>query len=189
MKKMINHPPLLVIDCETLGLGDAPIWEIGALRINEGGTIGNSDTVHLFVEHDPEGWLEDLPKPFRDDYQERFVDKRPLTVTQKDAVRAISYAARGRVLVLGSNPGFDMQRIEKMAYDNGIDPPPWHYHPEDVPTLARGWLNGKGIYPAPPWKSDLISQMIGIDPRNYDRHTALGDCTWTLDMWRKVMEQ
>jgi hypothetical protein len=59
--------------------------------------------------------------------------------------------------------------------------PAWHYHPEDVPSTARGWLLGRG-YVNPPAKSDLISLACGIDPARYGRHEALGDCRWLRDL-------
>lgn len=182
---MIKHPPMVFLDVETLGLGAAPIWEISGFRVVDG-KVENAGFLELFVDHDPALMDPTLPQAFRDDYQKRFTDAKPLTVSPAKAVQAISYLARGRALVCGSNPGFDMQRIEAMARDNGLEPPPWHYHPEDVPTLARGWLHGKGIYPAPPWKSDLIAQMCGVDPRDYARHTAMGDCQFMWDLWKVV---
>lgn len=184
---MKKHPPLLILDVETLGLGNAPVWEVFALRVVDG-KVANSDTIHMFVEHDPALADPDLPEQFREDYRKRYIEANPLKMPQAEAVQVIRYAARGKALVLGSNPSFDMQRLEKMAADNDLPPleKDWHYNGLDVPTLAHGWLIGKGVKPAPPWKSDLLSQMCGVDPRDFPRHTAEGDVMWTWELWKAI---
>lgn len=184
---MKKHPPIALIDTETLGLGDAPIWEVCGFRVEDGKVV-NASFIELFVEHDPELMDPELPQSFRDDYEERYHRKNPLKVTPAKMVQAVSHLVRGGALVVGSNPGFDMQRIEKVAVDEGLPVPPWYYHPEDVPTLARGWLAGKGVFPAPPWKSDVIAQMCGISPKDYDRHTAMGDCQMMWDLWKVIYQ-
>jgi hypothetical protein len=64
--------------------------------------------------------------------------------------------------------------------------PSWHYHIEDVPTLALGWLYGTGKPIPEVRKSDAISLAAGVDPTKYDRHTALGDCRWIRDLFDAV---
>lgn len=180
----MTHPGLLFLDTETLGLDPAaPIWEIGAIRVWPGGFQRH---LHVFVDHDPDSWLATMPQSFQDDYRDRY--------RVEDAYApelAIRYLADligdDEPFVVGSNPSFDMQRLERLSSLVDGEPLAWHYHPIDMPTLAHGWLVGKGVSPAPPWKSDLISQMIGVDPADFDRHTALGDARWCQAMWRAVM--
>lgn len=38
-----------------------------------------------------------------------------------------------------------------------------------------------------PWSSSTVTRALGIGRRK-DAHTALGDCRWALDVWRRVME-
>lgn len=179
----MKHPPLLIIDTETLGLDDAPVWEVAAIRVDEDGQV--ADKYQAFVQHgDPSPWIDDLPASFSNDYENRYDSS--IAVYPESVVLQIDKMAAGKALVLGSNPAFDMQRIETMARNAEMPIPGYHYHPEDIPTLARGWLYGRGVYPAPPWKSDFISQVCGVDPRDFDRHTAMGDCEWTLALWRAV---
>src|SRR4051812_24370863 len=99
----MKHPPLLFLDCETLGLGDAPVWEIAALRVVDG-KVSNSDTLHLFVEHDPSLADPNLPQTFRDDYEKRFIEDNPLKNSVDVSVNAVRYAARDKAIVCGSNP-------------------------------------------------------------------------------------
>ena len=67
--------------------------------------------------------------------------------------------------------------------------PEWHYHPCDVPTMAIGWLTGaEGATPTRPWKSDELTRLIGLDPDDYKRHTAMGDCLWTRDLYDSITD-
>ncbi len=91
----------------------------------------------------------------------------------------ITELTAGRAVVHGSNPSFDTVMLEQ-AMERAGGRPAWHYHPEDVPSVARGWLLGRGL-PAPR-KSDDISRACGLDPQAYDRHSALGDCRWLRDL-------
>lgn len=96
-----------------------------------------------------------------------------------EALATLAELTKGAV-VHGSNPAFDVETLApRMAYSR-LEPG-WHYHPEDVPSVARGWLLGRGHRDVPR-KSDKVSALCGIDPAKYDRHTALGDCRWTRDL-------
>ena len=179
----MNYPNLLFLDTECLGTDPAaPTWEIAAVRVWPG---GHERTLEVLVEHDPGDWPLTLPKAFCDDYRNRYHadDAYP-------ARQAIRYLADligdGVPIVVGSNPSFDMTRLEKLSADVDGEPLAWYYHPLDMPTLAHGWLLGKGVAPAPPWKSDLLSQMIGVSPTDFDRHTAMGDVKWCMAMWNLV---
>ena len=83
----------------------------------------------------------------------------------------------------GSNPAFDMGHLRTLLDAYGPDEPAWHYHPNDVPTAARGWCAAKGIRPVSARgdgriRSDDWSRAIGVDPDLFGRHTALGDARW-----------
>lgn len=179
----MNHPPLLFLDTETLGLHpDAPVWEVAAILVTANGAMHQRWAA--FVEHDQTDvamWLDQLPPSFANDYQSRYVPDK--AASPKVAASAIALMAAGGAIVCGSNPDFDMTRVAKLNPEIEMG---WHYHSCDVPTLVHGYLLGKGIAPAPPWKSDLLSQMVGVDPKAYARHTAMGDCEWTLAMWDAV---
>lgn len=167
---------------------DAPVWEVAFIRVDGNQPFGDQ-RMSMFVRVDPDQrdeWLPKLPQEFQDDYRSRYVSDR--VFTPEDVVNLVARASEGRALVCGSNPGIDMRWMERMALNAGHTESPfkWHYCPENIPTLARGWLNGKGIFPAPPWGSEFISQACGVDPTQFARHTALGDCEWTYALWKKV---
>lgn len=175
----MKHPPLLFLDVETLGLQeDSPIWEIALLHVTAHGQMREKWT--CFVKHDPRLMDPQLPDAFIEDYNKRFVGSRALDPIE--AFDAVSHFAEGSH-VCGSNPSFDMERIEKLDPARTMA---WHYHPLDIPTLVHGYLLGKGVAPAPPWKSDYLSRIVGVDPADFDRHTAMGDCLWTFAMWEAV---
>lgn len=103
---------------------------------------------------------------------------------EREVLTRVEFLTRGAVL-LGSNPAFDIDVLGARMRANGIAPS-WHYHPEDVPTLALGWLYGRGLAEGVPRKSDAISLACGIDPAKYARHTAFGDCEWMRDLYARV---
>lgn len=178
----MKHPPLLFLDCETLGLDiNAPIWEVAAVRVNQFA----ESSLEMFVAHDPANWVATLPNSFQEDYHQRYtLDNAD---TPEVVIHNLSLMAKGAIVV-GSNPSFDMQRLEKLSSDVDGEMLGWHYHPIDVPTMVHGWLLGKGIAPAPPWKSDYLSRIVGVDPADFDRHTAMGDVRWCKAMWEAITQ-
>lgn len=178
---------LVFLDVETLGLNPAaPIWEFAAIRREVNGGFICDTKIELFIQHDPAHWLDDpeFPDSFKDDYRKRF--DRETALPESAAADIIASYVKDKAVVHGSNPGFDMERIESLLSRNGITPG-WHYHPIDVPTLVQGYLAAKNLLPEPPWKSDTLSAAVGVDPADYNRHTAMGDCAWTLAQYDIVM--
>ena len=107
--------------------------------------------------------------------------------------------------MVGAVIDFDADRLWRLLRANG-ECPMWHYHKVEVEALVVGYARGlcRGIatagditkYPgvvqakkvaAPPWKSDELSRAIGVNPDNFDRHTALGDARWARAMFLAVM--
>lgn len=84
----------------------------------------------------------------------------------------------GRKLFAGSNPAFDIAMLAPRMIERGITPT-WHHHPEDVGSMAKGWLCGRGIVPPASNKTDDLFRVVGVDPDSYPRHTAMGDCELT----------
>ena len=74
---------IVFMDTETLGLDiNAPIWEFAAIRrsprpeADETMPMFGADPdpwieeeLHLFIQHDPDGWLDELPDSFANDYR------------------------------------------------------------------------------------------------------------------------
>ncbi len=72
----------------------------------------------------------------------------------------------GDAHIVGAVPSFDDRFVGDFLRKVGCLPL-WHYHLVDIEALVAGKL---GIQP--PWKSDDLSRMIGVDPEQYERHTA-----------------
>ena len=93
----------------------------------------------------------------------------------------------------GAVVSFDEERLRRMAWDHGFQPS-WHYHLIDVEALAAGWLarrrdvaDAYGDVFRLPWDSGELSRAVGVNPEDFDRHTALGDCRWAKAIYEAVL--
>jgi len=127
------------------------------------------------------------------------------TATESDALREIEAVTRGAHLV-GAVVSFDADVLGQRMRAHGICPS-WHYHLVDVEALAAGYLAGsyraiqevgknpeadgptyeEALCAIPPWKSDDLSRAVGVEPDDFDRHTALGDARWAMRIYDAVM--
>ncbi len=183
---------IVFMDTETLGLDiDAPIWEFAAIRRSV--ETGKESRLHLFIDHSPDSWIAspDLPAEFIADYKRRY---RILdSCTRELAADLISSFLDGRPHIIGAVPSFDTARISHQLLRPARIPDPWHYHLVDVENVVVGYI--RGVHAAcdrempiePPYKSDELSAAIGVDPADFDRHTAMGDVLWTRAQWDAVM--
>lgn len=179
----MKNPPLLFLDTETLGLDiEAPIWDVGAILLSGTGHV--EAQFNNQIKHDPGAWVQTLPESFQEDYDHRY--SRRIAIEPHDAVMRLGKLINPGTVVCGSNPSFDMTRLERLADQISAPAFTWHYHPIDIPTMAHGWLCGRGVFPAPPWKSDQLSQFCGVDPKSFPRHTAMGDAQWCLSLYRAI---
>lgn len=180
---------IVFMDTETLGLSlDSPIWEFAAIR-RTGGVIGEvvEQELHLFINHDPDRISPDLPEPFVVDYQARWQTAPEHTSRANAADRIVRFFG-GRPHVVGAVPNFDTERIaHQLLRPNGFVEP-WHYHLIDVENLAVGFLAGRSMLMMPPWKSDDLSLAIGVDPEQFERHTAMGDVRWVKAQYDAVID-
>lgn len=195
----MTRSDITFLDTETLGLHRrAPIWEFAAIRRTYHDSGGYTETpYHCFIKHRRNPWLSHLPDSFKDDYLKRFSTAE--TVFSKWAAIKLIVEATHQAHIVGAVPNFDTERIERMMLRRRIEPS-WHYHLIDVENLVLGYLRGKFPNAAhqplqhaqhlaltPPWKSDTLSSAIGVDPANYNRHTAMGDVEWVRDQYNVVM--
>lgn len=103
----------------------------------------------------------------------------------------------GRHLV-GAVVSFDEERLRRLLRRHGACPG-WHYHLIDVEALAVGWLGAtKPVYTAGdgtkltwkhelPWDSKELSRAVGVDPGQFDQHTALGDARWAKAIYEAIV--
>lgn len=176
------------LDTETLGLDpDAPIWEFAAIRRPDGDPERTEIYVEFTIQHDPTGWLDRLPDEFADDYRARFGHHLHSELGAALEIHSVTRGAK----IIGCNPGFDLERLTKLLERNGITPE-WHYHPLDITSVALGFgVRGDvfGDCPANPFRSNVMSTAVGVQPDDYARHTAMGDVLWTRAQWDAVMNR
>lgn len=106
--------------------------------------------------------------------------------------------------LVGAVPSFDAAFLSRLLRARGCCPA-WHYHLVDVEALAAGYLAGKcttdfasgqlagalaedGVdLSRPPWSSNDLSRAVGVEPKDFDRHTALGDARWAREIYDAVV--
>lgn len=184
--------PVCFVDTETTGLDPErhEIWEVGLILPD--GTehlwqlpvdLARADPIALNIGR----------------FHERRVVAAMTRYTNGDATwrvdterfaRLFAGLTRGLHLA-GAVVSFDAERLWRLLRANG-ECPMWHYHLIDVEALAAGWLRGS-LKPTlwevarPPWKSDDLSRAVGVEPDDFDRHTALGDARWARALYLAVM--
>lgn len=90
--------------------------------------------------------------------------------------------ARGKH-ILGACPSFDDNFLWKLVRKFGFIET-WHYHLIDIENLIVGYLLKSQLtgmadeLVSLPWKSEDLSRAVGVDPEEFDRHSALGDVKW-----------
>lgn len=182
------------VDCETTGLSAErhEVWEVGLIVDDEETRwmlpvdLRAADPIALdigrFHERHPQGncfphGAKDTPRI------------EPLDAFSED----FALLTHGRHLV-GAIPSFDEERLRKILLSQGYAPS-WHYHIIDVEALMVGYLLAlqpyRGVEPGfrvdLPWKSEELSKTVGIDPDEFEKHTALGDARWAKAIYEKVM--
>lgn len=176
------------VDTETTGLAlTDDIWEFAGVRREDDGTQAE---LHLFIQHDV-AKCHDLPPSFRADHESRWNSRE--SVPQIHAAKRIAAFMGSKAHIVGAVPNFDTERITLLLRRFGLAPS-WHYHLIDVENLAVGYLNGRrsmskaGIPNlSPPWDSDELSRLCGIEPPTDARHTAAGDALWAMAIYDRVM--
>lgn len=97
-----------------------------------------------------------------------------------DTAETVARLLDGRHMV-GAVPSFDAAFLTRWLNAHG-QAATWHYHLVDVEALAAG----RGQW-EPPWNSNDLSSSVGVDPEQFDRHTALGDARWAKAIYEAVL--
>ena len=187
---------LCFLDTETLGLERAaPVWEFAGVRLRFDPSLPEFAPVSFQILHQQDSWLESLPEAFVDDYRSRFDIQ--LALPPRQAALEIQAFTAGAIIA-GSNPSFDMERLDLLMSRFDLTPE-WHYHPLDIPSMAAGQVArsvvaasaelGDEVRLGLVWRSNDLSRRLGIDPDQFDRHTALGDVKWCLAQWHAMNGQ
>lgn len=191
---------VVFVDTETLGLDPDhhPIWEVALILPH-----GEEATFHIRVT--PREVSLAHPKALEiGRFEERYSEDGALP--PRLVAETLHQLIRPGDHLAGAVVSFDEERLRRLLWRFDLAPR-WHYHLIDVEALAAGCLVGQftaiqecGANPQadgptvdevklayPPWKSDDLSRAIGVDPDDFDRHTALGDARWAKAMYEAVM--
>lgn len=199
--------PLVFLDTETTGLDPRTheIWEIGAI-VREDGAMDYEYHWQIRPRIDDAD-----PKALEiGRFHQRFAVPEFAAAARLGAAgpwyfyksiyevfSEIAGVLQGAHLV-GAVPSFDDAFLKEAFRIHGLDVG-WHYHLIDVEALAIGYLHGRKYSETEdaewsnavldvglPWKSEEMSRAVGIDPEQFDRHTALGDARWAKAIYDAV---
>lgn len=181
---------VVFVDCETTGLDPErhEIWELAIIA------DGNEHSWFLspnLTKADPMGlrvgrYYERAPNLPEADPMADYVSRSPGWSEPRGVAHNVAHLLDGRHLV-GAVPSFDAAFLAPWLRSHG-QAATWHYHLIDVEALAVGYLYGQkspmtGILP---WNSDSVSRGVGVNPDDFDRHTALGDARWAKAIYEAV---
>jgi DNA polymerase III epsilon subunit-like protein len=112
----------------------------------------------------------------------------------------------------GAVVSFDAERLARLLRANG-ECPMWSHRLICVEALACGFIAGSRAALAaavthtgepfwagsatwtaversdaePPWRSTDLSRAVGVEPEDFEKHTALGDARWAKAIYEAVM--
>lgn len=178
---------IVFLDCETTGLNPDihDVWEIGLIVRDHDGDAEYSWMIRPDLTHaDPKALAIGR-------YYERFPTGLDAACDPRETAAELAPLLDSAV-VIGSNPAFDQAFLTRWLRKHGQV---WaaHYRTVDVATLAAGYSLAKAALPVEPgdpmhlpYSVHKLSHAFGIDPGDYDRHTALGDCQWVRDLYSRI---
>lgn len=205
---------VVFLDTETSGLEwDREPWEIAMIARNENGEeykylIQISD----FNESKLHPTAREINGFDTRYYKYNTIDVDPgifEVMDLKTALHCVAMVTR-KAHIVGAVPNFDTEMLDRLIREQklGIDYR-WHYHLIDVENLAIAYLRAMqsvyidrlggiqasipdninlGFNLKPPWDSEELSRAIGVEPPpNSERHTAMGDAIWAMEVYDRVM--
>jgi len=167
--------PIAFVDTETLGLDPDKhaIWEVG-LILYWAETGKSQEWLWQILLTDQEVAAGDPVGMEIGRFAERY---DPQATISPDGFCAVFTELTKGLHLAGNVVSFDEERLRRLCLRHGVRPG-WHYHLIDVENIAVGFLAGRGETVDLPWKSDALSARLGVDPDEFDRHTALADAEW-----------
>lgn len=171
---------LLFMDCETTGLDPKldEVWSVAVIAYDHNCDQHMAEW-SIEISEFALDRLKSIPPEFYATYETSF---DPLNAVMPNAFAAqfmdfVNALHLDRPHLVGAVPSFDDRRVGDL-----LGSKPWHYHLVCVENLIAGT---HGIQP--PWNSEELSRAVGVDPLNYQRHTAMGDVLWARDMYKAAM--
>lgn len=113
--------------------------------------------------------------------------KKLISLTDEHRAQIVTFLY-GRPHIVGAVPNFDTERIAHQLLRPNRLREPWHYHLIDIENVAAGYLTHKTGQPVlPPYDSNELSAGLGVNPDDFQRHTAMGDVQWVMAQWDAIM--
>lgn len=100
-------------------------------------------------------------------YYERVAEGRKRLKDKKQAAWEVAEFTSGRTIA-GDNPRFDADMVEALLNSQGLQSA-WRHNLLDVPVYAAGALG------LAKWTYKELMEALGVEQREEDQHTALGD--------------
>lgn len=89
-------------------------------------------------------------------------------------------------ILVAANPAFDAAFLAAFLRHHG-QAPTWHYRLRDIGSMAYGYLCRVATEPpAIDASTDVMAEALGVDPGQFERHSALGDCRLVNAMMRVI---
>lgn len=183
---------LAFVDCETTGLDPDrnEVWEV-ALILRDGHP--SHDTEHVWQLPVDLARADSAALTIGGYYERAMAfavgaEEGP-TREFADSIARLTHGAH----FVGAVPSFDDAFLKRLLRSKGACPG-WHYHLIDVEALAAGYIAGRGsmskpteFNPCPPWNSNDLSRAVGVNPDDFDRHTAMGDACWVRAIYNATV--
>jgi DNA polymerase III alpha subunit (gram-positive type) len=171
---------IVFCDTETTGLRPLTheIWELAAVKLD---TDSDQVTGEFLIQLELANLAAASPKALEvGGFHERY-DAASAVAPQRAMAEFCAFAEDA--VLAGLNISFDVAFLQA-ALNRYDRQPSWHYSPVDVKSML-GLATGL----TPPWSSDQLAEAIGINPSDYERHSALADCHYTLDLYRAAYDR
>jgi DNA polymerase III epsilon subunit-like protein len=124
----------------------------------------------------------------------RYFSRHPDWLQENKPIQSAGYVARTLVKdlrdrhIVGAVPSFDDAFLKRFVAAHRL-PVTWHYHLIDVEALALGYMAARNRVMALPWNSEDLSRAVGVEPNDFERHSALGDARWAKAIYERVVGQ
>jgi hypothetical protein len=176
--------PICFVDTEATSLDryTREVWEVAMIRREPDGTETSYEAMIAGVDLSEASPVSLKIGRFYDRYDMEVAGQfgpggdSSKYVYGNRVARDIERMTRGAHLV-GAVPSFEDTSLAPLLKRHKLAPA-WHYHLVCIENIVAGAL---GV--VPPYSSDDLSREIGVEPTDFDRHTAMGDVLWVRAQW------
>jgi hypothetical protein len=177
--------PLCFIDTETTSLDryTREVWEVGMVRREPDGGETTYEALVAGVDLSEASPVSLKIGRFYDRYPMNMAGRRQIGHGARarldfpdEVARNVERMTRGAHLI-GAVPSFEDTSLTPLLKRHQLAPA-WHYHLVCIENVLAGYF---GV--VPPYSSDELSMRIGVDPAQFERHTAMGDVRWVVAQW------